>query len=524
MTANLLQALAGLGLFLFGMSVMTEGLRGLAGNLLHRVLARFTHSPFSGALTGSVVTALLQSSSATTVAAVGFVAAGLLTFAQALGIIFGANLGTTVTGWLVALLGLKLSIGELVLPLVMLGALLRIFAKGRLASAGTAIAGFSIVFLGISVLQQGVAVFQDLVTPDTFPTDTYSGRLLLVMVGIGITLVTQSSSAGVAAALAAVYTGTITFPQAAAMVIGMDVGTTVTAVLATVGGSCETRRTGYSHVIYNLMTAAGAFFLLPLYAAALEQWMPAALDQHAEIALVGFHSLFNLLGVLLVLPFAGAFARLMYRLVPEHGATPESGLDRRLLSEPSVALDTAIHHVMQQVAETLKLLQSMPHRPRALGSGKIDSLQSRLTLVRSYLDEIHLSPQEKRDWQRLNASIHLLDHLERLLARCEEEPERIRTLVRVMDLHELPTNLSELALQLEQLLKEAQWQRAVELAGEFSASADAQAEMLRSDIAARIASGELGMPEGTEQLEAVRWARRVTSHLARIILHAQAAR
>lgn len=522
MTANLFQALGGLGLFLFGMSVMTEGLRGLAGNLLHRVLARFTHSPLSGALSGSVVTALLQSSSATTVAAVGFVAAGLLTFPQALGIIFGANLGTTVTGWLVALLGLKLSIGELVLPLVMLGALLRLFARGRLASAGTAIAGFSIVFLGISVLQQGVAVFHDLVTPDTFPTDTYAGRLLLVLVGVGITLVTQSSSAGVAAALAAVYTGTITFSQAAAMVIGMDVGTTVTAALATVGGSRETRRTGYSHVIYNLMTAVGAFFLLPFYSAALALWMPAALDRHAEIALVGFHSLFNLLGVLLVLPFTGAFARMMYRLVPERGDIPEAGLDRQLLGEPSVALDTAIHYLQQQVIEILKLLQVLPGEPEVLESAHIGPLQNRLALMRSYLDEIHLSPEQQRDWQRLNAAIHLLDHLRRLLARCEEEPERIHTLVRVTELRKLSVHLSALTRQLTQLLDEAQWGQAGERAAEFADAMERQVETLRSSIAARIASGELDMASGTEQLEAVRWARRVSLHLARILNHVRA--
>lgn len=120
MINNLMQLLGGLGLFLLGMLVMTDGLRGLAGDYFNRVLARFTNSPLSGAATGAVSTAILQSSSATTVAAVGFVGAGLLTFPQALGVIFGANLGTTITGWMVALLGLKLKIGDLVLPLLWL--------------------------------------------------------------------------------------------------------------------------------------------------------------------------------------------------------------------------------------------------------------------------------------------------------------------------------------------------------------------------------------------------------------------
>jgi len=499
---------------------MTEGLRGVAGNLLQRTLAHFTRSPISGAFTGSVVTAVLQSSSATTVAAVGFVGAGLLTFAQALGVIFGANLGTTITGWLVALLGLKLNIGELTLPLVMLGALMRLFGRGRIVSAGTAIAGFGVVFLGISVLQQGMAVFQDVVTPDSFPADTLYGRLLLVLVGIAITLVTQSSSAGVAAALTAVYTGAISFPQAAAMVIGMDMGTTVTAALATIGGSRETRRTGYSHVIYNLMTGVGAFFLLPVYTHVLSTGMPSALQQHAEIALVGFHSLFNLLGVLVILPFTPAFARLMYRVVPEEPGLAESRLDRRLLSEPSVALDSAIRLITVQIQDSLDLVYSLLREPDEIEANEIGHLKQRFSLVRVFLDEIHLSPQQERDWKRLNAAIHLLDHMGRLLARCEEEPERVHTLVSVKALRQMAINLSELALQLDELISAEQWTEAAELAGNFSHSVDAQAEMLRTSISVGIASGELDMEAGTERLEAVRWVRRVSLHIARLLHHA----
>lgn len=523
MIDNLLQAIGGLGLFLFGMSVMTEGLQGLAGNLLHHLLARFTRSPLSGAISGAVATAILQSSSATTVAAVGFVAAGLLTFSQALGIIFGANLGTTVTGWLVALLGLKLNIGDLTLPLVLLGALMRLFGYARVASAGTAIAGFGLVFLGITVLQQGMAVFHDVVTPDSFPADNLGGRMLLVMLGIAITLVTQSSSAGVAAALTGVYTGTLGFSQAAAMVIGMDVGTTVTAALATIGGSRETRRTGYSHVIYNLMTGLVAFFILPLYTAVLADLWPTALRQHAEIALVGFHSLFNLLGVVLVLPFTGAFARLMYWLVPAKGELPESRLDKRLLSEPTVALSSAIHLVIQQVQDALRLVYRLLREPGAVDADDISFLKRRLSLVRTYLDGIHLSPEQERDWKRLNAAIHLLDHLGRLLARCEEEPDRIHTLVEVEALAQMARNLSELAMQLDRLITDGRWPEVVELADRFSGSVDEQAEMLRSRISRMIAQGELDMEAGGERLEAVRWVRRVAVHIARIVRHARLA-
>ena len=260
------QSLGGLGLFLLGIIIMTDGLGHLAGNAMRSALMRFTHSPLSGAFTGSITTAILQSSSATTVAAVGFVGAGLITFSESLGIIFGANIGTTVTGWIVVLLGFKLKLGNLAMIFVLIGVLLRLFAKNKLATFGYTLAGFSIIFVGIAMMQEGMSSFADFINPDMLPSDTFSGRLRLVAMGIIFTAITQSSSAGVAVALSALFAGAINFEQAAALVIGMDVGTTITAALATIGQSIEARRTGLSHVIYNFMTAIGAFFFnYPFY-------------------------------------------------------------------------------------------------------------------------------------------------------------------------------------------------------------------------------------------------------------------
>ena len=158
---DLITALGGIGVFLLGMVVMTEGLKSLAGARISAWLADATRSPASGAVTGAIGTAILQSSSATTVAAVGFVGAGILTFSQSLGIIFGANLGTTITGWMVALVGFKLKLGSLLLPLIFGGVLLRIFASGRLASIGYACAGFGLIFVGIDLLQQAAAQYSE---------------------------------------------------------------------------------------------------------------------------------------------------------------------------------------------------------------------------------------------------------------------------------------------------------------------------------------------------------------------------
>jgi len=216
------------------MIVMTDGLNALTGNAIRSALMRFTRSPLSGATTGAACTALLQSSSATTVAAVGFVGAGLMSFPSALGIIFGANIGTTITGWMVALLGFKLQLGLLVLPLVLIGSIMRLFGSGRVANIGYAIAGFGLIFIGITMLQQGMSDLQELFTFSQAGNDSVTGRIQLLLLGILFTVITQSSSAGVTTTLTALFSGMIGFEQAAAHVIGMDIGTTVTAALATI--------------------------------------------------------------------------------------------------------------------------------------------------------------------------------------------------------------------------------------------------------------------------------------------------
>jgi len=317
---KILQAIGGLGLFLLGMIIMTEGLRALAGDAIRAALMRFTSSPASGAMTGAVSTAILQSSSATTVAAVGFVGAGLMTFTSSLGIIFGANIGTTITGWMVALLGFKLKLGTVMLPLILLGAVLKLFASGKWAASGYTLAGFGLIFVGIGAMQDGMSGMQGLITPQTLPDDTWLGRIQIVMLGAVATIITQSSSAGVAATLTALHASAISFEQALALVIGMDIGTTITAVLATIGGTTAAKRTGISHLIYNLITGSGALLLITPYILVLLYFAPTALAANAELSLVAFHTLFNILGLILILPFTSRFARFIERLVPEKGS------------------------------------------------------------------------------------------------------------------------------------------------------------------------------------------------------------
>lgn len=516
-TEDIFQALGGLGLFLLGMVVMTDGLKGLAGNLLRRSLMRFTRSPLSGALTGTISTAILQSSSATTVATVGFVGAGLLTFPHALGIIFGANIGTTVTGWLVALLGFKLKLGTIASPLILLGMLLRLFGRGKLPVVGMALAGFGLIFVGISLLQQGMVGFQKVVTPDSFPADSLGGRLCLVALGLGLTLVTHSSSAGVALSLSALHAGAISFHQAAAMVIGMDVGTSVTALMAALGGSVESRRTGYSHVIFNLFTGVAAFFLLTPYVWVWGLLNPDGLRLNPEIALVGFHSGFNILGVIIVLPFSHRFARMVERLVRGRVSYLSSRLDDQLLKESPVAID-AVSQTLREIALVLFEQARQAMDDRDADTEVLEEMSRVLDDTGSYVDRVHLGPRQNAR-SRLLAAIHALDHLRRLHERCLEESDRAKTVRETPGLAQLGAGTANLIGGVIADIRVGEWSRAMEAAEMQAEKLRDLSELQRELILADVAVGTIGVPLGTDRLEGTRWLQRVTDHVWRISLH-----
>jgi phosphate:Na+ symporter len=506
----ILTACGGLGLFLVGMFVMTEGLKALAGGGLQRFIARFTHSPVSGAATGALATAIIQSSSATTVAAVGFVGAGLMTFTQALGVIFGANIGTTITGWLVALVGFKFKIGLIAGPMVMVGAVIRLFGRHKLKHAGQTLAGFGLIFIGIGMLQDGLFGLREVVTPETFPDNTLAGRGLLVLIGIVITLITQSSSAGVATAITAVYSGTITLPQAAAMVIGMDIGTTFTAFMATLGGSAQARRTGYAHVIYNVMTGIAAFAMLIPYLDALERVAPWIIDGDPELALVSFHTFFNAIGVLAVLPFTTQFARLIIRLVPERGDAPISRLDREVLRNPETAAGLAAVMLRATIKEaSLLVLDTLAGK--TIPADKINVLEKQLLQLRQDLFEIRLEPMLLPT--RFVAVLHIIDHLDRLLDRLKAvQPvaEEGRKLV-------YQANVDRL---IEEVKRFQTWIQHPETAAPDSQQdwlrIDAVHEDMRRNIMAAGTQGKLTAADVMHQLDGERWVRRVAYHFERL--------
>lgn len=517
MNADILLAIGGVGLFLLGMLILTDGLKSLAGNSLRRALARFTTNPATGAAAGAVTTAIIQSSSATTVTAIGFVGAGLLTFPQALGVIFGANIGTTMTGWLVALIGFKLKLGVAVLPVVLVGVLLKMFGRGRLQPLGWALAGFSLLFIGIDAMQSGMAVFEGQVTPTDFPDDTLTGRLQLVLIGIAITLVTQSSSAGIATAMVALATGTISFPQAAAMVIGMDVGTTFTAFLATLGGSTAMRQTGYAHVLYNVMTGVMAFILLGFYTTAVQGWIDTTNGGDAQVALVAFHSLFNFLGVILILPLTGRFAALITRLVPERGSSLTQKLDEGLIQDPPAAVDAAAAAARAVAKDLFHVLADLldPHLKDDAEQERLVTLHRALDDTRDYLNRIKTEPEETGVHARHVATVHAIDHLIRLHVRCRNsDPLKIRRTDKRLQ-------------RLAQILERAVLERAAEpLTQDGEEWLDRVRTLLRRQrhsyrerLIRHASTGRIDPEQVGDRLDSVRWLHRSAYHVWRATHH-----
>ncbi len=351
----LLNLAGALGLFLYGMKVMSDALSELAGRSLRTTLGRLTSNRFKAAATGVLITCVIQSSSATTLMVVSFVNAGLLTLTGAIPVIMGANIGTTFTAWLIALLGFGFSMKAIAIPLMALGFGLYSMSGARARKWGGMIIGFGLLFVGLEFMKDAVPDLQNNPAVYAF-IERISGvglvsTLLFLLVGTLLTIVLQSSSATMAITIVAASQGWLPFEAAAAVVLGENIGTTITANLAALVANTNARRAALAHLIVNIFGVIWALLLLkPLIAlvvrAALAAGEPSPLADAAAIpiGLALFHTIFNVLNVSLQIGFVPALARIVTRAIPERPGpdvefiTPKY-LTASALKYPETAID-----------------------------------------------------------------------------------------------------------------------------------------------------------------------------------------
>ncbi len=516
MIAVIFRLVGGVGLFLLGMTLLSDGLKSFAGDALRRALVRFTGRPVKAFFSGALVTALVQSSSATTVAVIGFVSAGLLTFSQAVGVVIGASLGTTSTGWMVAVAGLDISIGTYALPLIGVGAFVKLLGHGRWRSLGLALAGFGLIFVGIETLQIGMEGFSGLFPLDKLPVAGFQGRLLMVLAGLLMTVIMLSSSAAVATTLAALHSGSVQFEQAALVVIGAAIGATITGALASIGASVPTRRTVLAHVSFNLATGMIALGLLPLFLRTL-LWaqIHLGLDPGAA-SLAAFHTAFIVFGAVIFLPFTDSFAGWIERLLPDKGLRLTEHLDASLLSVPAVALEASRRALLETSGEFFTVIRSN------LAPGRPEDPEARLQQLKQALDQSQhflatipsVAGDEPLSQNRLR-QMHAVAHLARLRSY-QQPPSVLRHQVIAEPLAKQREALRELLHLCEAGLRGREQGEWLTTVAEMSKELTSEHERGRPAVLARSATGGSDTTVVLVLLDAMRWLDRVGHHAWRI--------
>ena len=355
---DLLKLFGSLALFLYGMKIMSEGLQKLAGDKMRRILTAMTTNRVTGVLTGMLITALIQSSSATTVMVVSFVNAGLLTLAQSIGVIMGANIGTTVTAWIISALGFKVDIAAFALPLLTVGVVMLFMQKSKYKSMGEFIMGFCFLFMGLSYLKANAPDLQNnpemLAFVQDYANMGFMSILLFVLIGTVLTMIVQASAATMAITLIMCANGWISFELGAALVLGENIGTTITANLAAITGNTQSRRAALAHLVFNVFGVIWVLCLFTPFTSAVtwivENWMGITDNgdgSFVSFQLSAFHTCFNVCNVLLLIWLVKFSEKTVCKILP----TKESDEDTRLRFITGGLLSTAELSILEAQKE-----------------------------------------------------------------------------------------------------------------------------------------------------------------------------
>lgn len=443
--------MGGIGLFLLGMILMTDGLKSLAGDSLKQQLSKFTGGIFPSIFSGTLITAILQSSSATTLITIGFVSAGMLSFTQSVGVIIGANLGSTSIGWIVSLVGLKVSITAFALPFIGVGALLKFLTNEKYSPYGTALAGFGLLFLGIGTLQDGMASMTNYFSFDFGIGSSFLQKVLLVLIGMIMTIIMQSSSTAMVITLTALAASALSFEQAAILVIGQNIGTTAKAFVVTIGGTIQAKRTAMSHILFNVFTALIALIFLPWIISGVKAVGQLLSIEDMATLLALFSTVIYVLGMLAIIPFLTSFINMITFIVPEKGDPLTKYLDASVATVTPVAIE-AVRRTLIRVIKALAVVGADLFETKSLTNSmvlQLEKINRALYETRQFLSEISdqsYSTSHKEYHQQV-ALIHVIDHLGRLV-KVFEEPDATENLNDNKVVQQLSKEMNELFLQL----------------------------------------------------------------------------
>ncbi len=370
--------LGGLGIFLFGMDSMSSGMQKLAGQRLKKILALLTTNRVVAILMGMFVTMLVQSSSVSTVMTIGFVNASLLTLKQALGVIFGANIGTTITGWI-----LVLNIGKYGLPMVGAGAILYMFLKGEKAKTrALTFMGLGMIFLGLQLMSNGLKPVRSM--PEfvrlfsLFSADSYFGVLKVAFVGALITAIVQSSSATLGITITLAVQGLIDYPTAVALVLGENVGTTITAFLATLNANANAKRAAYAHTIINTIGVIWVTAIFQYYLDFLSNF--GSPETNITMAIATAHTMFNVSNVIIFTPFIGILADFLTKVIKDDEKTSEriTHIDELMLKTPSVVVGQTKTEVLtmgKNISEMFSTLKDIYQSNRSISEDEVKRMR-----------------------------------------------------------------------------------------------------------------------------------------------------
>lgn len=436
---RILMLLGSLALFIYGMKIMSEGIQRAAGQKLRDILGKVTSNRLKGIFTGFLTTSIIQSSSATTVMVVSFVNAGLLTLKQSIGVIMGANIGTTVTAWIVAFLGFSVSMSDYSLPILLVALILLFSNKGNLKSWGEMLVGFSILFLALELLKSGVpdvkGNVESLAFLQSLSENGMLSTILFVVIGTIVTVVVQSSSAAMAVTILLCERGIIPFEMAASMVLGENIGTTITANIAAIVGNVHAKRAARAHLIFNVFGVTWLILIFPWYIGWIDQLVsielpsPSISQESRPVALALFHTIFNIANVLILVWFTPRIAKIVTKMVPSRSSKDEDfSLDyisAGVLSTPELFLLEAqkelakfgkITSKMSKFVQNLMFEQDKKEKKKLYGRiEKYEDITDKVEIeISRYLNECAENELSHESTMKVRAMLAITNDLERI--------------------------------------------------------------------------------------------------------------